>query len=116
MNPAEAADQGIDPKLLKKAAEYIETRLPLARSMIIIKNGKTVHEKYYWKGGPQEKDYPHSLNGPILHALLGIAIGQLPSLNGQLYMAASSCIYATIGAALPWAMSAANKKSRTNSR
>ncbi len=73
-NPAEAADQGIDPKLLKKAAEYIETRLPLARSMIIIKNGKTVHEKYYWKGGPQEKDYLHSLNGPILHALLGIAI------------------------------------------
>jgi len=42
--------------------------------MIIIKNGKTVHEKYYWKGGPQEKDYLHSLNGPILHALLGIAI------------------------------------------
>jgi CubicO group peptidase (beta-lactamase class C family) len=73
-NPAEAADQGLDPKLLKKAAEYIETRLPMARSMIIIKNGKTVHEKYYWKGGPQEKDYLHSLNGPILHALVGIAI------------------------------------------
>ena len=42
--------------------------------MIIIRNGKTVHEKYYWKGGPQEKDYLHSLNGPVLHALIGIAI------------------------------------------
>ena len=73
-NPAEAADQGFDPQHLKRAAEFIETRLPLARGMIIIKNGKTIHEKYYWKGGPQEKDYLHSLNGPVLHALLGIAI------------------------------------------
>ena len=67
-------DQGFDTKRLKKAAEYIETRLPVVRSMIIIRNGKTVHEKYYWKGGPQEKDYLHSLNGPVLHALIGIAI------------------------------------------
>ncbi|MBW2521637.1 MAG: serine hydrolase, partial [Deltaproteobacteria bacterium] len=73
-NPAEAADEGIDPQLLKEAADYIETRLPMARGMVIIKNGRTVHEKYYWKGGPQEKEYLHSLNGPILHALVGIAI------------------------------------------
>jgi CubicO group peptidase (beta-lactamase class C family) len=73
-NPAEAVDQGFNPKRLKEAAEYIETRLPVVRSMIIIRNGKTVHEKYYWKGGPQEKDYLHSLNGPVLHALIGIAI------------------------------------------
>ena len=73
-NPAEAADQGLDPKQLQKAADYIETRLPLARGMIIIKNGKTVHEKYYWKGGPQEKGYLHSLNTAVLHALVGIAI------------------------------------------
>ena len=73
-NPAEAADQGIDPQRLKRAVEYIEGRLPLARGMVIIKNGKTIHEKYYWKGGPQEKDYLHSLNRPILHALIGSAI------------------------------------------
>ena len=73
-NPADAADQGVDPQRLKIAAEYIENRLPLARGMVIIKNGSTIHEKYYWKGGPQEKDYLHSLNGSILHALVGIAI------------------------------------------
>jgi hypothetical protein len=73
-NPAEAADYGIDPQLLKKASEYIETRLPMARGMVIIRNGKTVHEKYYWKGGPKEIDYLHSLNGPIMHALIGIAM------------------------------------------
>lgn len=73
-NPANAIDQGVDPQRLKMAAEYIETRLPLARGMIIIKNGKTIHEKYYWKGGPQEREYLHSINSAILHGLIGIAI------------------------------------------
>src|SRR5210317_661334 len=70
-NPAEAADQGVDPKRLERAAEYIEARLPLARGMVIIRNGKTIHEKYYWKGGPQEREYLHSLNSVILHGLIG---------------------------------------------
>jgi CubicO group peptidase (beta-lactamase class C family) len=73
-HPGEAADQGVNPQQLKMAAEYIETRLPMARGMIIIKNNKTIHEKYYWKGGPQQMDYLHSLNRPVLHALVGIAI------------------------------------------
>ncbi len=72
-NPAKVQDQGIDPRVLKRAAEYIEARLPAARGLIIIKNGKTVLEKYYWKGGPQERDYLHSVNAVVLHALLGIA-------------------------------------------
>jgi hypothetical protein len=73
-NPSSATDQGIDLNLLKRAAKYIETRLPMARGMIIIRNGRTVHEKYYWKGGPDEKDYLHSLNTVILQALVGIAL------------------------------------------
>ena len=72
--PAEAADQGVDPNRLKSGVGYIETRLPMARGMVIIKNGRTIHEQYYWRGGPQEKDYLHSLNRPVLHALTGIAI------------------------------------------
>jgi CubicO group peptidase (beta-lactamase class C family) len=73
-NPAEAVDQGIEKQLLKRADEYIEARLPMVRGMVVIRNGKTVLEKYYWMGGPQEKDYLHSLNSTILHGLLGIAI------------------------------------------
>jgi len=73
-NPAEAADQGIEPQLFKRAVEYIESRLPMARGMVVIKNGKTIHEQYYWKGGPEEKDYLNSLNGSIFYALVGIAI------------------------------------------
>jgi len=85
-NPAEPAEQGIDPQHLKKAAEYIETRLPMARGMVIVKNGRTVHEKYYWKGGPQQKDYIHSLNRAILYGLVGIAVerGLLSGLDQQL--------------------------------
>jgi len=75
-NPAKASEQGIDPVRLKQAAEYVENRLPLARGLIIIKNGKTVLEKYFWKGGPKEKEYLHSLNSLILQALIGIAIEQ----------------------------------------
>lgn len=73
-HPGEAAEQGINTQRLKMAAEYIEARLPMARGMIIIRNNKTIHEKYYWKGGPQQTDYLHSLNRPVLHALIGIAI------------------------------------------
>jgi hypothetical protein len=73
-NPAEAVDHGFDTRRLQQAAEYIESRLPMARGMVIIRNGKTVHEKYYWKGGPQEKEYLYSLNSHILHALVGIAM------------------------------------------
>lgn len=73
-NPAEPDEQGIDAQHLKKAAEYIETRLPMARGVVIIKDGRTVHEKYYWKGGPNEMDYLHSLNRAILHSLVGIAL------------------------------------------
>ena len=73
-NPAEPDEQGFDPQRLKLAAEYIETRLPMARGMVVIRNGRTVHEKYYWRGGPREKDYLHSLNRAILHGLVGIAV------------------------------------------
>ena len=73
-NPSEPVAQGFDPQHLKKAAEYVETKLPMARGMVIIRNGRTVHEKYYWRGGPQEKDYLQSLNRAVLHGLVGIAI------------------------------------------
>jgi len=72
--PAAPSDHGFEMVLFKKAMDYIETRLPMARGMVIIRNGRTVHEKYYWKGGPQETDYLHSLNSAILHGLVGIAM------------------------------------------
>ncbi len=75
-HPAEPETQQIDPIRLAKALEYIDKRLPTARSLLLLRNGKTVAEKYYWHGGPKETDYLHSLNLPLLQVLIGIAIDQ----------------------------------------
>ncbi len=73
-NPAEPKTQHIDPTRLAKALDYVDTRLPTARSLLLIRNGKTVVEEYYWHGGPKETDYLHALNLPLLSVLIGIAI------------------------------------------
>jgi hypothetical protein len=73
-HPAEPETQHIDPARLNKALDYVDMRLPTARSLLLLRNGKTVVEKYYWLGGPKATDYLHSLNLPLLQVLIGIAI------------------------------------------
>ena len=73
-NPAEPETQHISTYRLNKALDYVSTRLPAARSLLMLRNGKTVVEKYYWLGGPKSTDYLHSLNLPLLQVLIGIAI------------------------------------------
>ena len=73
-HPAEPETQHIDPSRLNKALDYVDTRLPTARSLLLLRNGKTVVEKYYWLGGPEATDYLHSLNLALLQVLIGIAI------------------------------------------
>lgn len=75
-NPAQPETQHIDPERLAKALNYVDTRLPTARSLLMLRNGKTVVEEYYWQSGPQETDYLHALNLPLLQVLIGIAIDQ----------------------------------------
>ena len=75
-HPAEPETEQIDPARLARALEYIDKRLPTARSLLLLRNGKTVAEKYYWLGGPKETDYLHSLNLALLQVLIGIAIDQ----------------------------------------
>jgi len=73
-HPAEPETQHIDTTRLTDALNYVDTRLPTARSLLLLRNGKTVVEKYYWLGGPKATDYLHSLNLPLLQVLTGIAI------------------------------------------
>jgi CubicO group peptidase (beta-lactamase class C family) len=75
-HPAEPETQHIDPTRLTHALDYVDKRLPTARSLMLLRNGKTVVEKYYWHGGPKKTDYLHSLNLPLLQVLIGIAIDQ----------------------------------------
>ncbi len=72
--PAKPETQNIDPFRLTKALNYVDARLPTARSLLLLRNGKTVVEKYYWHGGPKKTDYLHSLNLPLLQISIGIAI------------------------------------------
>jgi hypothetical protein len=72
--PAEPETQHIDTARLTKALDYVDTRLPTARSLLVLRSGKTVVEKYYWLSGPKATDYLHSLNLPLLQILIGIAI------------------------------------------
>ncbi|MGD9077684.1 MAG: serine hydrolase [Desulfobacterales bacterium] len=74
--PAEPETQHIDPTRLTRALDYVNARLPTARSLLMLRNGRTVVEKYYWLGGPRATDYLHSLNLPLLQVLIGIAIDQ----------------------------------------
>ncbi len=74
--PAEPETQHIDPTRLTNALDYVDKRLPTARSLMLLRNGKTVVEKYYWHGGPKKTDYLHSLNLPLLQILIGIATDQ----------------------------------------
>jgi len=73
-NPAEPETQHVDRGRLNKALDYVDTRLPTARSLLLLRSGKTVVEKYYWLGGPKATDFLHSLNLPLLQVLIGIAI------------------------------------------
>jgi CubicO group peptidase (beta-lactamase class C family) len=75
-HPAEPETQNIDKFRLTKALDYANTRLPIARSLLLLRNGKTVVEKYYWLGGPKATDFLHSLSLPLLQILIGIAIDQ----------------------------------------
>ena len=45
-HPAEPETQHIDPARLNKALHYVDTRLPTARSLLLLRNGKTIVEKY----------------------------------------------------------------------
>jgi CubicO group peptidase (beta-lactamase class C family) len=73
-HPAEPETQHINPTRLTMALDYVDRRLPTARSLLLLRNGKTVAEKYYWQGGPKATDYLHSMNLPLLQVLIGIAI------------------------------------------
>ena len=57
-----------------KAIYYTESKLPAAESLIVIKNDKTVLEKYYGRGEPKKTSPVFSVGNSIMSALVGIAL------------------------------------------
>jgi CubicO group peptidase (beta-lactamase class C family) len=78
--------QGMDSTKLLIADEFIRERLPDAFSLLVVKNGYLVFEKYYSWGSPEKYAVVHSVTKSVTSALIGIALekGHLDSLDQKL--------------------------------
>ncbi len=66
--------QGMDSAKLLIADEFIQNRLPDAFSLLVVKNGYLVFEKYYSWGSPYKYALVHSVTKSFTSALIGIAL------------------------------------------
>ena len=78
--------QGMDSAKLMIADEFIQNRLPDAFSLLVIKNGYLVFEKYYSWGSPEKYAVVHSVTKSVTSALIGIAMdrGYINSVDQKL--------------------------------
>jgi len=68
--------QGLDPALLEKASEYLIKNKPASASLLVVRHGSLVFERYY--GGATRNDAGNvkSISKSVLSALTGIAIAE----------------------------------------
>ena len=78
--------QGMDSAKLLMADEFIQNRLPDAFSLLVVKNGYLVFEKYYSWGSREKYAEVHSVTKSFTSALIGIALdkGYLNSVDQKL--------------------------------
>ena len=78
--------QGMDSAKLLIAEEFIQNRLPDAYSLLVVKNGYLVFEKYYSYGSQEKYAVVHSVTKSVTSALIGIALdkGYLNSVDQKL--------------------------------
>ncbi len=78
--------QGMDSAKLQRADEFIQNRLPDAFSLLVVKNGYLVFEKYYSWGSAEKYAVVHSVTKSVTSALVGIALekGYLDSVDQKL--------------------------------
>ena len=78
--------QGMDSAKLLIADEFVQNRLPDTFSLLVVKNGYLVFEKYYSWGSPEKYAVVHSVTKSVTSALIGIAIdkGYLQSVDQKL--------------------------------
>jgi CubicO group peptidase (beta-lactamase class C family) len=78
--------QGMDSVKLLIAEEFIQNRLPDALSLLVVKNGYLVFEKYYSYGSRERYAVVHSVTKSVTSALIGIALekGYLNSVDQKI--------------------------------
>jgi len=67
-------NQGMDTAKLSIADEFVRKRLPDAYSLLVVRNGYLVFEKYYAKGHPDRYAAVHSVTKSVMATLVGIAL------------------------------------------
>ena len=68
--------QGMDAAKLSIAKEFVQNRLPDAYSLLVVKNGYLVYEKYFRNGSPERVADIASATKSVMSALIGIALDQ----------------------------------------
>jgi len=78
--------QGMDSAKFLIAVEFIQNRLPDAYSLLVVKNGYLVFEKYFRYGSPERVATIHSVTKSVMSALIGIALekGYVKSVDQKL--------------------------------
>lgn len=78
--------QGMDSAKLMVADAFVRERLPDAFSLLVVKNGYLIFEKYYSFGSPHKIAVVHSVTKSVTSALVGIALekGHLQSVDQKL--------------------------------
>jgi len=79
--------QGMDSAKLGIAVEFIQERLPDAYSLLVVRNGYLVFEKYFRQGSPDRIAVIHSVTKSFMSALIGIALdkGYLKRVDQRLF-------------------------------
>ena len=72
--PSNPTKEGVNRDKIYRAIYYTESKLPAAESLIVIKNGKTIIEKYYGRGEPKKISPVFSVGNTVLSSLIGIAL------------------------------------------
>src|SRR5690242_20409429 len=68
--------QGMDAATLQKLHEHVVAKLPHIRSLLVVRHGYLVFERYYQGCGPDDNHEVASVTKSFLSALVGIALGQ----------------------------------------
>jgi CubicO group peptidase (beta-lactamase class C family) len=73
---AKPETQGLDPAMLDQASEYLVKNKPAAASLLIVRRGKLVYERYYGGATREQAGNVKSISKSVLSALAGIALAE----------------------------------------
>jgi CubicO group peptidase (beta-lactamase class C family) len=68
-------DQGMDPQVVDDLDSKVPERYPEVRSLLVVRHGYLVYERYWHGFGPADGQELHSVTKSIISALVGITLG-----------------------------------------